>query len=110
MRRSFAKWLSVPKGKTPSGILVPANPLAMALNVPSPPSPMTTSTLALGYLSRCQSQEMAPCGANFGEARAARAESFRNLTLHILATGLCGKVPAAALSRTIAFIASPLVI
>src|SRR6478672_3100388 len=51
MPASFAKWLSVPSGSTPSGMSVPATAAAAVLIVPSPPAATSASTPAASAAS-----------------------------------------------------------
>src|SRR5579884_228835 len=59
MRRSRAKWLSVPKGRIPSRVSVPARLDAAALMVPSPP-PTTSSSSPRRTISRHRSAHSLP--------------------------------------------------
>src|SRR5439155_16434902 len=104
MPRSFAKWLSVPRGRMPRGFSPPARTATPQFRVPSPP-PITTASVS-ERAAVCTAAGSCP-GSN---ADTTASEPVARNAARTRATSCAvsseSTDPAAAFSRTLAFIAA----
>src|SRR6478752_7679682 len=96
MPRSRAKWLSVPKGSTPSTVSVPASAEAAALIVPSPPPTITKGSPRLAMVLQRTAQSPPPMSVSFASIPAARNASATLSAIFLSAVN----APPSRFSRT----------